>query len=85
VAVRDDRAARLAGWAGLAACGFGASTVTGGSAAPDCAATGPICMLNPNTVAQKKPFDTVPHADGLKQSNFIRVESPTVPRSREQI
>jgi len=66
--------------------GFGASTVTGGNAWPDCASTGPICMLKPNTVTQKILLDATPHADGFTQSR-IAVSSldPTVPSSREQI
>jgi hypothetical protein len=31
-------------------------------------------MPSPNTVAQKKPFDAVPHTDGLTQSRFILLD-----------
>jgi hypothetical protein len=41
-------------------------------------------MLKPNTVAQKKPFDAVPH-DGLTQSRHIAITPLTVPLTTEQI
>lgn len=69
-----DRAALLAGCVGRAVCGFGASTVTGGNDWPDWARAGPTCMLSPNTVAQKTPFDAVRHTDSLTQSRFILVD-----------
>jgi phosphoribosylformylglycinamidine synthase len=33
-------------------------------------------MPSPNTVAQRKPFDAVPHTDGLTQSRFILTVKP---------
>jgi hypothetical protein len=78
--VPRDRATLLEGWVGRTVCGFGASTVTGGNAWPDCATTGPICMLKPNTLTQKKLFDTAPHADGPTQlRNILSLTPLTVP------